>query len=43
MEVFPSDFASLNFAGVEFLRTGELLGYEELAESTLDGADTFKG
>jgi hypothetical protein len=43
MEVFPSDFASLNLAGVEFLRTGQLPGYEELAESTLAGADTSKG
>jgi len=43
MEMFPSDFASLNPAGVEFLRTGKMPGYEELAESTLDAADTSKG
>jgi hypothetical protein len=43
MEAFPSDFASLNPAGVEFLRTGELPGYDELAESALDDADTSKG
>jgi O-antigen ligase len=43
MEMFPGDFASLNPAGVEFLRTGKMPGYEELAESTLDAADTSKG
>jgi hypothetical protein len=40
MEVFPSDLASLNDAGVEFLRTGRLPGYERLAQSALGDADT---
>ena len=40
MEVFPSDLASLNPAGVEFLRTGRLPGYEDVAQSALADADT---
>jgi O-antigen ligase len=43
MDAFPSDFASLNPAGVEFLRTGKLPGYDEIAQSALADADTSKG
>jgi hypothetical protein len=40
MEVFPSDLASLPPAGVEFLRTGQLPGYDDWAHSALADADT---
>jgi O-antigen ligase len=40
MEVFPGDLASLNPAGLEFLRTGRLPGYEDVAQSALSDADT---
>jgi hypothetical protein len=40
IDIFPSDLASLSPAGVEFLRTGRLPGFEELAQSPLADADT---
>jgi hypothetical protein len=43
IDVFPSDLASLTPAGVEFLRTGRLPGYDDLAQSALGDADTSKG
>jgi hypothetical protein len=42
IDVFPSDLASLTPAGVEFLRTGRLPGYDDLAQSALGDADTSK-